>query len=742
MGLEINKMKKLFIIILVAILVTPSAGLVYNFLKDAYAEDAPIECDGDEIEYFENDMKVVGRGDVVIKYKDMILTCDEVAVWTDTYDVTAEGNVEFTQGENKFGGKKVDYNFKTNKGMIKDFAGSADLWYVKGKEAERLGEEETIVRKSYITTCDHKVPHWKISANRVEVYPEKMVNTYNAAVWINPLSIPGFDIPVMWLPFYCHPLDDNRPHVTLIPGKDKDWGYYLLSAWRYNLTPNQKGYFHLDYREKKDLAVGMDYIYDSTFIGKGNIFGYYMNERELNRKHFYDKWRYPDNDDADPTTEREKGLLRVRHQWEPTPNTLVTAELYKYKNETFLKDYFYNEYEKDVHPLTYALASHTMPFGTLSVLTRKRMNRFDQVTELLPEAKLNINNQRIGSSDFYYTGNFKAANMNKVYPRHTDENPGTIQDPEHANVYDSYNQLSYNTKLGFLSVTPYAGTKQTYLDRSISGDESIMNGAAYTGIDVSTKFFKVFEAHGAPLGIEINKLRHIITPTVNYKHISKPTQLASEMLSDGITRSSAMTLGLENKLQTKSGPNGDGVVDLAMLLVNTSYNFDHTPGGQFGDYTAKLELKPYDWLTATSDATVDPHKRYHHEWLQTINNNLSFSFGEKGSLGIGHSYQAGANNLIAQAEINFVPGWKFNIYEDFDILANRHGAVKKNDLKEQEYVITKDLHCWEMDIRYNVSRDQGEEIMLIFRLKAFPDIPFEFGRNYHKPKVGSQGYEN
>jgi len=709
---------------------------------NAYTADEPIECDGDKIEYFEKEKKVVGSGDVVIKYKDMELTCDKVTVWTDTYDAMAEGNAEFTQGENVFGGETIDYNFRANTGKIQDFAGFSDPWYTKGKNAEQVSEEEIIVRKSYITTCGHKVPHWKLSANRVEVYPEKMVNTYNAAMWINPLSIPGFDIPIFWLPFYCHPLDDNRPSVTLVPGKSKEWGLYLLSAWRYHLTPNQKGYFHLDYREKKDLAVGMDYIYDTKFIGKGNIFGYYMNERDLKRDHFYDKWYKSDEGDTTSTTELEKGLFSIRHQWQMTPQTLVTAELYKYKNEYFLKDYFYNEYEKDERPTSYLLAAHTLPFGTLSVLTKKRVNRFDSMTELLPEAKLNINSRRIGQSDFYYTGNFSAVNMNQVYARHTDENPGTITDPQHANVYDSYNQLSYQTKLGFLSVTPYAGTKQTYLDREISGDTSIINGAAYTGVDVSTKFFKVFEAHGAPLGIELNRIRHVVTPTLGYNHTSKPTQVSSKMLTGGVTRSSAMGFGLENKLQTKRGEERDEVVDLAMLLVSTSYDFNHTPGGQLANYTAKLELKPYSWLTATSDATVDPHKLYHHEWLQTINNNLSFDFGEKiGSLGIGHSYQAGANNIIAQAKLDFIPGWQISIYEDFDILAMRHGEKKKDDLKEQEYVITKDLHCWEMKVRYNVNREKGEELMLIFTLKAFPDIPFEFGRSYHKPKVGSQSYE-
>ena len=96
--------------------------------------------------------------------------------------------------------------------------------------------------------------------------------------------------------------------------------------------------------------------------------------------------------------------------------------------------------------------------------------------------------------------------------------------------------------------------------------------------------------------------------------------------------------------------------------------------------------------------------------------------------------------MIAQAKLDSVPGWKFSAYWDFDFLATRNGQKKVDDLRGQEYVITKDLHCWEMDIRYNVTRDQGEEVMVVFRLKAFPDIPFEFGRSYHKPKMGSQSY--
>jgi len=745
-------MKRLIVIIITLSLILSNAKMI--------SAEEPIECNGDQVEYFEKEDKVVGSGNVLIKYQNMELACDRVTVWTKTYDALAEGNVKLTQGENYFSGDRIKYNFKSNIGDIENFSGYSDEWYVKGKDAERVSEEKIIVDKAYVTTCDHERPHWKMSAKRVEVYPEIMVKTYNAVAWINPFSLP-WNIPVMWIPWYCHPIDDDRPHVTVIPGKNSQWGNYLLTAWRYTLSPNHKGYVNLDYRERKDGAVGIEHVYDTNSFGKGNITTYYMNERNIARKHSWYKWYKSDEKDLEPTTEQEKAFLRIRHQWEMAPQTLLTAEMHKYKDKDFLKDYFFDEYEKDETPRSYMLLTNTSGFCNLSVLAQKRMNRFEQVIEKLPEINVNVNDVPIkfgktyekslkesqGSllpnGGFYYTAKLNAANFNRVYPRHTDEDPGTITDPHHNNRLDAYNKLSYKTKLAFISLTPFIATRHTYFDREVDNKNSQLRSIFEHGIEASTKFFKIFRAKGRPLGMEINDLRHVITPTLEYKHRPPPSMSASKVAQfdsiDSIGRTNAMTFGLENKLQTKRGDDLKSV-DLAMLLVETGYDFRHTPGGQLSNYTAKLELRPFDWLSTTSNATFNPHMRYHRQWLRQMSNNLSFH-GKDWSVGVGHNYTHESNSLTLNANINTIPGWKFSVYEDVNVLGQLHDEKKKWDLREQQYVITKDLHCWWMDVRYNVKRDMGEEIMVIFRLKAFPDIPFEFGKEYHRPKVGSQDWE-
>lgn len=742
-----------FILISVAFFTMVTVGLAEEI-------DEPIVFNGDEIEYFENEKKVVGTGNVIITYKDATLTCDKVTLWTDTKDAKAEGNVRIVEGENFFAGETMTYNFAKETGTFLTFKGYGEPWYTRGKSAERTGPDEFIVSHGYVTTCDLEAkggfPHYRISGRKVLIYPDSKVVIRDATLWAGP-------VPVLWIPVYAHPIDEDRPRVTVIPGKNADWGAFALTAWRYNLNPNHKGYVRMDYRERKDFAWGFDHIYDTNIMGKGTLKTYYMHERDLRRKHIYTP---PDEEESEPTVEEEKFLVQWRHKWQMLEDTDAVVELYKYRDKDFRKDYFNNsynnEYEKDENPRSYLLVTKTQPIYNLSILTEKRANRFEALNEKLPEVKLTINNSRIDRyyedeadidipgivkrSALYYSGEFSAVSLNEKSPRSTDEDPVSDIPINHNNRYDSYNRLSYATKLSFLNVTPYTAMRQTYYDRGREGRDfnsnSHIDGIFYTGVDVSTKFYRVFYTEASPLGMEINDLRHIITPSISYSYNPRPTLFGNDIFGFvGGNRSNSMSFTLENKLQTKRGKNLEKV-DFARLGISTSYDFTRrTPGREFADYLAVLEIEPYNWLTITSDVTIDSHRRYHHRWLKTVSTDVVVSLEDYFRFGISHGYTNGeTNNIVGQLEWRLDPGWKVKAYEVYDIKRLRYGEKKMRDLREQRYVITRDLHCWEVEVQYNVFREKGEEVLVVFRLKAFPDIPFEFGRNYHEPKRGSQDY--
>ncbi len=726
------KLHKIFFIIAIMFTLRSIAALAEEI-------DQPIVCNGDEIEYFEKEKKVVGSGHVVITYKDTTLTCDKITVFTETKEAQAEGNVRIVQGESFFGGEAVNYNFEKETGTIVNFKGYSAPWYTKGESAERAGADKFIVDKGSVTTCDHDNPHYRLSAKKVLIYPNVKVVLRNATVWVGP-------VPVFWMPVYIHPLDENRPKVTVIPGKNSDWGGFLLTAWRYDLDQNHKGIVHIDSRERKGIAYGVDHTYNTGFMGKGTFKTYYTHEKNIQRKHLYEE-----KGPGDITVTSDKYLAQIRHKWQISDDTLATAELYKYKDKDFRKDYFNysynNEYEKDEDPNSYLLVTKTQPVYTLSVLTEKRANRFEDRVERLPEVALDINTNRVGDSRFYYTGNYSAVNLNRKFPRSTDTDPVSQIPAYHNNRYDTFNKMSYAEKVSFLNITPFVAMRQTYYERGLLdhdfGSESHLRGIFYSGVDVSTKFYKIFYTKGSPLGMEINNLRHVITPTVSYAQNTHPS-IKNSIYEfdeiDSIDRNSAVAFSLENKLQTKRGKHDENV-DLARLTVATGYDFKRTPGGRIIDYTTELELRPYDWLTLTSDATMDPHKRAHHKWLKLVNSDLVVNFKDYANFGLSHSYaNAESNNITGQFGWRINPKWKIQVYESFDIKRVRNSNKEINDLREQQYVLTRDLHCWEMDLRYSVFRERGEQIMVIFRLKAFPNIPFEWGRSYHEPKRGSVDY--
>ena len=85
----------------------------------------------------------------------------------------------------------------------------------------------------------------------------------------------------------------------------------------------------------------------------------------------------------------------------------------------------------------------------------------------------------------------------------------------------------YALRFFYVNFTPYVGLRQTYYDRGLNdnsvGIDSHLRGVFYTGIDLSTKFYKVFRTTASPLGIMINDLRHIITPSISYNYNPQPT---------------------------------------------------------------------------------------------------------------------------------------------------------------------------------------------------------------------------
>ena len=120
--------------------------------------------------------------------------------------------------------------------------------------------------------------------------------------------------------------------------------------------------------------------------------------------------------------------------------------------------------------------------------------------------------------------------------------------------------------------------------------------------------------------------------------------------------------------------------------------------------------------------------------LKTANFDLYINNDDRWKVSLGKRYNRDADDQItSHLEYRINAKWFIRVYERFDL--------DKGILKEQEYVLTRDLHAWEMDISYNETRGEGSEIWVVYTLKAHPDLAFDFGTSFNKRKAGTQSGE-
>ncbi|MCM8795948.1 MAG: hypothetical protein NC928_04640 [Candidatus Omnitrophica bacterium] len=684
----------------------------------------PIIVNGDRVEYSTDNKEVIATGNAEVIYKGMKLTCQRLIVNTETKDAEAQGNARLEDERAVIEAEKLTYNFNTKTGIIIDSNFRANPYFGRAEKISRVSDREFIAHRGYMSTCSYDNPHYRIKFRRINFFPQDKVQTRDATFYLG-------HIPLVYLPWYNHSLRDPLVHVQLMPGKNSAWGGYLLTAFRYNLTDNIKGRIYFDLRQKLGIAEGFGLNYTTEELGKGDFKYYYTQERSR---------KFAEGLPA----EFQRYLIRWRHKWDIDEKTQAIAEYYKivdskyilYGGDTLLKEYFYREYEKDTQPLSYISLHRALSYSSLDLLFQKRINRWYSQSEYLPQIKYSLPNIKMFETPFYFENISSYTNYNEKSAV-----PSASWNDVSYNKFSTLNKFSLPTKIAFINFNPYVLAQPTYYDRYTYGSTLELNFSG--GSDLSTKFYRLFNVKTNFLGLDINGLRHIITPSIAYSYKKNSTTPIGALRIGGgfLTASgSSAELTLSNKLQTKRKGSR---VDIADFRITSTYNIKpksgDKKGSNFSDFLFDLELRPYSWLRLDADATFKhsgDRSQSDYKKFTTANYDINFDLGKERTIGLGQRYQRnGGNEITLDIGWRLNPKWKLRFYERYN---HGHSPSLKRGLREQEYSLLRDLHCWTLDFTYNIKKAEGHTIWIIFRLKAFPELEFEFNQGYHAPKSGVQ----
>ena len=651
--------------------------------KEDLKTTSKMELQADQVSFSSTDNKAIAQGNVVVTDLDQQLYCDQLQLYRIIQQAVAEGHVYLDTPQEQVIAQGLTYNFNQHTGEFRDAQVFADPYQIRGRVIDKVSENHMIMNDGYLTTSDWDEPDYRISARRMDVFMKDKAVIHGMKIYLGKM-------PVMYLPYYVQDLK-NRPIWTFVPGEKKDFGLFLLSTLRLQVGPHVKLALHMDLRERTGFGEGFDVKYDTPNFGSGILTAYYADENQIASHHLWDLYR--NGVKKGPTTHHERYRVRWRHKWEIDRNTEAVWQIYKIHdydivNNGFLKEYFQREYNQNADVNTYFLLTHVMPHGTLTFnINDSRINRPLRGIDRFPELTYTFNNQQIGKTGFYAKSTDTYSNLSyQNYPK-------TIN--EKTQRFDTNNDISHPFKVGFIQFNPHVGGENTYYSRTADLDKrNIIRGLFRTSLDMSTKFYRVWDYKTNFADLNINGLRHVVTPTITYLYQARPTFPASSLNQfdpniDDLYRIHQLELGLENKLQTKR----DGqIVDLLRVLVTTNFGLPTTTGHRgFNPVDAVTDFNPNSWLTLHNENEYD----FHADHLNSENLDATVHDGNW-SFGLGNRFTRDEGDQITtELKYTINPKWSFRIYNRFPLSSATSG---NSSGREDEYVLTRDLHEWSMDL--------------------------------------------
>jgi LPS-assembly protein len=670
---------------------------------------------------------VVATNGVRAVYGGVGLTANSATVDLSTGDVVAEGRVRILRDEQVWASEHIRYNFKTRSIAAEEFRTGRAPIFAQGTQLS--GDTSNAVYTAtggYITTDDVAEPSLKVRSRRMVIVPGVRVVAYDAVLYLK-------GVPVFYFPYFSRNLGGRMNNINLVPGYRSAYGPYILGSytWFPSSTTNVDGVARLDYRERRGPGAGMDVNTHFGEWGEGRAKYYYMRDLEPSA-----------GMDGPPLPEGDRQRLVLTYQANPATNLQALAVV-RYQSDTnFLRDFFEREYSQNPQPSTYVELNKFWQNFSLDVYVQPRLNDFFETVERLPEVRLTGFRQQVGASPLYYESQSSVGYYRRLFAEL--DSPSGTDNFESARA-DTYQQLLLPMSFfGWLSVVPHAGGRFTYYSEGVapSSESDISRGVFDTGVELSMKASRLWPEVQSRT-FEVNGLRHIVEPSLNYVFVPEPNYTSAEVpqfdyrfpslrllpiefLSDNAIDSigarNVLRPGLRNKLQTKRA--GE-VSDLLDWSVFVDWRLDREPGETlFSDVYSDLVLRPRSWLLLESMSRYDVEDglwrmAYHAATIQP---------NDRWSWGIGHFYLrddnlepptglgAGNNSLTSTMFYRISHNWGLRAAHQFDIRESR--------MQAQSYSIYRDLRIWTVALTFRlIDNLQGPEdfsFAFTFSLKAFP----------------------
>jgi LPS-assembly protein len=667
-----------------------------------------------------------GTNGVLVRYGSAFLTADQVGVNQQSGEVVADGNVHVQSEEQIWAGEHIRYNFKTKMIEAEQFrTGRAPVF----AEGEGLYGDYTnrvlIATNGMITTDDVSEPAFKVRAKHLKIIPGDKLEARHATLYVG-------GVPVFYFPYYSRNIGPHANNFNFMPGYRTSWGPFLLGNYHFYMGDALEGTAHVDYRERRGPGFGPDLNYHLGRWGDGTLKYYYMYDQD------------PGTDGGDPNINKNRQRVYFGYQSNPATNLSVKA-LVQYQTDTnIVREFFEGDYRQDVQPATYFDVNRFWQNFSVDTYVQPQVNTFLDTIERLPEVKLNGQRQQIWETPVYYESVTSAGYYRHAYGKTNGVYDGLDYEAPRMDTYQKL-LLPY-TFFDWLNVTPRVGGRYTYYGATTgpgATTDDVSRWVFDTGAEVSAKASRLWPEAQNDF-FQVDGLRHIIEPSVNYAYIPNPNVYGTNLVPqfdyqmpslrllpitmpdynsiDSIQGENVFRYGLRNKFQTKREGQ---VVNLVDWNVYTDWYVNpNTNQTTFSDLYSDLTFKPRSWLTIESLTRYEITDGLLRMSLTAVTlhpaDTWSWTLGQfylRDDLSSSPTALGEGNNL-------FISTLLLRLNENWGFRASQRFEARTGTMQDQAYTIYRDMRSWtaalSVRLRNGGSTPNDFTVAFTFSFKAAP----------------------
>jgi lipopolysaccharide assembly outer membrane protein LptD (OstA) len=687
-----------------------------------------------EIEWDEAGDSVIARNGVIVSHGDTRLTADRITFNRQTGVVAAQGQVLLESQGQLWRGEHLQYNFLTRQIEAENFrTGKAPVFAAGVGLHADVTNRVLRAAQSFLTTDDYAEPAYRIRARELTIVPGEYIEARGATLLLG-------STPVFYYPYFRRSLRRHANFFTATPGYRSLYGPYLLSAYHFQLSEQIAGAVDLDYRVKRGFGGGPQLRYDLDRWGTGEFKYYYLHDED------------PGYDPQDQPIREYRQRLSFFHQAELATNLTAKVVVQRQSDAQVTRDFMEAEYKENPQPSTFLEVNQAWSNFSLDLLAQPRLNPFYETIERLPDLRLTGLRQQIGASPLYYESDSSVGYFQHRYPDGVTNDFGALR-------ADTYHQVLVPWVFGgWLNLTPRVGGRFTHYGE-VDGEGSTLdeqNRTVFnTGAELTFKASRVWTGTRNRL-LEVQGLRHIVQPSLNYVYVPTPSHAPPELPQfdrelpslrllpidfpdysaiDSIDSQNVLRLGLRNKLQTKRHDEVDTLLNWALY---TDWRLKPRPDqSTFSDFYSDLDFRPRSWLTLNSEVRYDlddnQWREANHTATLVPNDVWSFTLGHRYLRDDLASYGTGNNLIMSRIYYRFSPNWAVRLA--------LHYEARDGVLEEQYYTLYRDLRSGTAALTFRVrdNRTGPTDFTVAFTLslKALPRFKLNQDRDQPSLLLGS-----